>query len=115
MVRNKRDQNLLAYLENGTTEWLNGIPVNNDFHIDVPNDTMAACTGDCLNTKLLHNGAFYNHATGEGTRFGRSVRVTPSDSDPNEATITVVIEWQTGSFQARTFTLEGRIYNWIPG
>ncbi len=114
MVRNKRDQNLLAYLNDGTTDWLAGIPTDSALHVDVPNDTMVACVGDCLDTKLLHNDSFYNHEAGEATRFSRSVRVTPNEELEGEATITVMVQWQTGSFQERTFTLEERIYNWLP-
>lgn len=114
MVRNKRDDNMLAFLAGDSMTWLDGIPVNTDFFADIPNNTMVDCSGVCLDTLLLHNGSFYNHQTGDPTRFSRGVRVTPNPSQNTEATITVTVEWQTGSFRKRSFSLEEQIYNWIP-
>ena len=114
MVRNKRDDNMLRFLDGQGTTWLNGIPTDNAFQVDVPNDTMAECGATCLDTKMLHNGVFYNYQTGDTSRFGRSVLVTPNPSLTNEALISVTIEWQTGSFRERRFTLQERIYNWVP-
>ena len=116
MVRNKRDGNMLQFLGGGGVTWLNGVPVSTNFHVDVQNDTLTNCGSvqACLATKLLHNGTFYNHQTGDSTRFGRSVLVTQNPNLANEATIAVTVEWQTGSLKPRTFTLRERIYNWVP-
>lgn len=117
MVRNKRDSNMLRFLDGQGTSWLNGIPVSANFRIDIPNDTITTCGTStvCLATKLKHDNIFYHHGTaGSDSRFGRSVLVTPNPNLANEAIIAVTVEWQTGSFKARSFTLEERIYNWIP-
>lgn len=114
MVRNKRDGNMLRFLDGESISWLDSIPVGTNFQIDAQNDTMTTCGSTCLDTKLLHNGTFYNHQTGDSTRFGRSVLVTQNPDLDNEAVVQVTIEWQTGSFRERRFTLQERIYNWIP-
>lgn len=115
MVRNKRDNNMLSFLSGNSTGWLDNIPVGTAFQVDVPNDVLdSTCGSTCLDTKLLHNGTFYNYQTGDTTRFGRSVLVTQNPSLTNEAIIAVTIEWQTGSFRERSFTLQERIYNWVP-
>lgn len=114
MVRNKRDNNMLRFLGGETVGWIDNIPVNSSFHVDVPNDTMVVCGLNCLDTKLRHDGVFYNHQAGDTTRFGRSVLVRPNAALANEAVISVTVEWQTGSFRPRSFTLEERIYNWVP-
>lgn len=114
VVRNRRDHNMLEFLDGQGTTWLNGIPLASAFWVDVPNDTLTVCPGDCLDTKLQHNGVFYNYESGEGSRFGRSVLVEENPSLTNEAVISVTIEWQTGSFRERRFTLRERIYNWVP-
>ncbi|MAZ67604.1 hypothetical protein CL652_02440 [bacterium] len=114
MVRNKRDTNMLSFLSGQNTGWLDNIPVGTSFWADISNDTMVTCGATCLDSKLLHNGTFYNYQTGSPTRFGRSVLVTQNPSLTDEAIIAVTIEWKTGSFKERSFTLETRIYNWIP-
>ena len=115
MVRNQRDDNMLQFLNGEGTSWLESIPTGENFFVDIPNDTMTTCVGgSCLDTKLFHDGTFYNHVSGDTSRFGRSVVVTQNPNLMNEAIISVTIEWQTGSFRARSFTLEERIYNWVP-
>lgn len=114
MVRSKRDNNMLQFLGGGTAGWIDNIPVNSSFHVDIPNDTMTVCGLTCLDTKLRHDGVFYNHQTGDATRFGRSVLVRQNPTLTNEAVISVTVEWQTGAFRPRSFTLEERIYNWVP-
>jgi len=116
MIRNKRDSNMLQFLDGQGTGWLANIPVSSNLRVDIPNDTLETCGTQavCLATKLQHNGTFYNYQSGDSSRFGRSVLVTQSPSLTNEAIIAVTVEWQTGSFQSRSFTLQERIYNWIP-
>jgi len=114
MVRNKRDNNMLSFLGGQEVTWLNGIPLETGFWVDVPNDTMPPCGETCLDSKLLHNGTFYNYVAGDTTRFGRSVIVTENPILPNEAVIAVTVVWQTGSFRERSFTLREHIYNWVP-
>jgi len=116
MVRNKRDGNMLKFLKGQNVSWLAGIPTGKNFKADIPNDTMVVCTSKsvCLNTPLLQNGVFYNYKNGKSSRFSRSVLVTQNPSLKDEALIAVTVRWKTGSFQARTFTLNERIYNWVP-
>lgn len=114
LVRNKRDDNMLRFLYGESVSWLEGIPVDTTFWADIPNDTMVVCSSTCLSTKLQHNGTFYNYQSGDVSRFGRSVIVAQNPSLTNEATISVTIAWQTGSFRERQFTLRERIYNWVP-
>jgi len=117
MVRNTRDHNMLKFLDGqSSVGWLDDIPLSTNFKTDIPNDTMTECGTEavCLAGRLLHNGTFYNYDSGSSTRFGRSVIVTQNPSLLNEAVIAVKVEWQTGSFKTRSFTLQERIYNWIP-
>ena len=106
---------MLKFLNGQNVGWLANIPVGKDFHIDVPNNTFdSSCGSGCLTTKLLNDGTFYNHKTGSPTRFSRSVLVTQNPNLTDEAVIAVTVAWKTGSFKTRDFTLQGRIYNWIP-
>ncbi len=114
LVRNKRDNNMLRILSGQEVGWLDGIPLDSNFHVDIPNDTIEECGSDCLSTKLRNDGIFYNYESGNTSRFGRSVRVTENQDLPDEAVISVVVEWQTGAFRERSITLEERIYNWVP-
>ncbi|QSH39327.1 type II secretion system protein [Candidatus Kaiserbacteria bacterium] len=114
MVRNKRDNNLLAFLGGTDVDWLLNIPVDTSFQVDIPNDTIVACGTECLSTKLKHDGIFYNTQLGESTRFGRSVSVIKDPTLEDEAVVTVVVQWQTGAFQERTISVQERIYNWVP-
>ncbi len=116
LVRNKRDGNMLEFLDGQGTNWLAGIPVDTNLRADIPNDTLTACGTQavCLGNKLLHDNVFYNYVSGSASRFGRSVIITPNPNFSDEAIIAVTVQWQTGSFKVRSFTLQERIYNWIP-
>tara|TARA_B100000745_G_scaffold300516_1_gene254910 strand:+ start:11857 stop:12372 length:516 start_codon:yes stop_codon:yes gene_type:complete len=112
VVREKREGNFMKIIngQSGVT-WLDGIPADTDFLVDVPNDSMTACSGSCFATPLLHNGFFYNYTSGDATRFSRRARVTVTG---DEALIQVDVRWRTGAFQERTITISERIYNWVP-
>ncbi len=117
MVRNKRDGNMLEFLDAQGTNWLAGIPIDTNLRADIPKDTLTACGTQavCLGNKLLHDGVFYTYGvSGSTSRFGRSVKITPTPGFSDEAVIAVTVQWQTGSFKVRSFTLQERIYNWIP-
>ena len=105
---------MLRSLHGQEVEWLNGIPIGSSFHVDIPNDTIAECLTDCLATKLRNDGTFYNHESGETSRFSRSVLVTENPDLVGEAVISVVVEWQTGVFRKRSITLATRTYDWAP-
>ncbi len=113
IVRNQRDDNLLKYLDGSSTDWLDRIPTDSDFHVDVIDGSLYSCTS-CLNTKLKYDGTFYNHQSGTDSRFSRSTEVEIDGTNINEATITVKVEWQTGSFKKRTIELKESIFNWVP-
>jgi hypothetical protein len=115
VVRNQRDSNLLAYLNGENVGWLDSISTDTAFHVDVQNEPhMIECSASCLDEKLLHNGVFYNHQSGDTSRFSREVLITPNPTFPNEAIISATVRWQTGSFRVQEIALEERIYNWIP-
>jgi len=116
MVRNRRDGNMLRFLKGQNVSWLAGIQIVKNFKADIPNNTMVVCIDkeSCLNTPLLHDKYFYNYKGNKPTRFSRSVLVTQNPNLKDEALIAVTVRWKTGSFQARTFTLNERIYNWVP-
>ena len=115
IVRNKRDSNMLSFMSGESTNWLDGIPIDSGFYVDIPNDTMVVCTESCLQSKLRHDGVFYNHSTGDNSRFSRNVSVTINPNLTDEAIVVVTVEWQTGSFNKRTISLHGQLYNWVPG
>lgn len=115
MIKNRRDQNLLVVVNGGSSAWLDGISLDTDLHVDTPNNaiyTTATCPKEC--PTLVYDGVFYNHTNGTPSRFSRTVRVTQDTADADEALVESTVDWKTGSFQERTFTISERIYNWVP-
>ncbi len=121
MVRNRRDNNALLALSGATADWLTGDPnmstddmvLDEALFVDVPNNTIVACGSSCTD-KLLYDGTFYNHQSGEVSRFNRTVLLEQDTGSTDEVIVTATVSWKTGSFKERSFSLSTRLYNWIP-
>ncbi len=114
LIREKRDNNLLAIVNGGTIDWLQGISTTNNLLVDVKNDTISNCSGSCFNTPLKYDGTFYTYTTGTDTSFSRSVKVTRDANNPNEAVVVATVQWRTGTFKKRNIEIKERLYNWVP-
>jgi len=73
-------------------------------------DTSASCSGACPPLRYNSSSGFYTYALSDpATKFTRSVEITTIGSD--EAQVTSVITWNTGSVTHR-FTAAENIFNW---
>lgn len=115
-IRNKRDSNTLSL----ATNWLAGFGVAGvapdctsaiKCLVDVKNDTITACSGDCQALRYNDSTGFYSYNGADPvSRFTREVQIV-SVNPPDEVTIVVSIYWQTGTF-VRSFTVKENIFNW---
>lgn len=110
-VRAIRDQNYLA-----GASWLDGIgPVCTDVlcQVDYPNFTYEACTnGACTPLRISTAGGLFNHATGEPSKFTRTVTLTPVAGNPESMIVSVTISWRSAGV-SRVFTLQERLFDWL--
>ena len=131
-LRFKRDSNCLA---NGTPvggcpsgTWLAGV-VGTGFcsadgltacRIDSIQDTVASCSGTCGVLNWDSGNHFYTYASTNGTtilaspeHYIRTVSiVTPVGSNPNEAAITVTVQWTGAGGLTHSVTHREDIFNW---
>ncbi|MDO8481500.1 MAG: prepilin-type N-terminal cleavage/methylation domain-containing protein [bacterium] len=132
-VRHVRDGNVLfdALGIGAPVDLLQGIPATDGsaFTVNTLTDSTALCPteaeGGC--PPLQTDGQFYSYRPGcvmptmdcgndEGwtnTQYTRSVRATFLPGTTDEIHIEVTIEWKTGSFASRTFTISENLYRWI--
>ncbi len=106
-VRFKRDTNAL----NGNP-WLSGLSActNAACYINAVTDSSASCGGACPPLRVNSSTGFYTYALSDpATEFTRSVQI--SSIGANEAQITSVVTWTTGSVVHR-FTAAENILNW---
>jgi type II secretion system protein I len=118
-IRNKRDSNAIQHiiaLGNGDTYgWLTGISdrcILTACSIDVPNITIAACTGNAATCPVLRynatNGS-YQYTTGTATLYTRSVAVTMINA--TEASVSVTVSW-TAQNISKNYTQTVVLKNW---
>jgi len=114
-VRHARDRNVLKNALGIPTDLLEGIPPSGTpFYIDTTdNDLMTSCSGAC--PALRKNAGLYGYdPTWTPTYFTRTVIATfVPGSDNNEVNVTVRVEWQTGSFNTRFFTISDNLFRWV--
>ncbi len=116
-VRHVRDGNILSNALGTSVDLLAGIPsvVGAPFIVDTRDDSMEACpAGGC--PPLKTDGELYGHEDGSGwtdTRFVRSVTAEFVDGSSDEVRVSVTVSWQSGSFQARSFTISENLYRWV--
>lgn len=118
-VKNKRDDNTLA-----ASNWLfgwNGVGgpdcVNDDCVVDVWNDDIEQCIGECpglLFDQTILGGTLgvYNHDAGDPTIFVRSIRIT--ETSPNqEAVVEAQIYWyERGIPTPFSYNTRTILFNW---
>ena len=114
LIRNKRDNNQLVFMNGGADSWLSGItdapncPPNKVCRADVVAHSLTLC-GDnwesCPVLKQDQSTFLYSYTSGTNTNFKREIKIEPS-TDPNEIKITVKIYWTKGiitrSFEFKT-------------
>lgn len=128
-VRSARDANILknVYGPPPPPDLLEGIPTNSPFVIDTRDNTMTTCSGAC--PPLKTDGTFFAYGpvgtsdiygTQVGwsdTRFTRTITARflpdPPGDPTDEIRIAVTIQWKTGAFQVRTFTISENLYRWL--
>jgi len=117
-LRHRRDANILRIAKggeqvnmlDGLLEYADGKP----FTIDTIDEAMSHCDKTCVTIKKRINGSPLYGYGGSGwmdTRFTRSVTMEPLGGD--ELRITVVVSWQTGSFQTRDVEISANLYRWV--
>jgi prepilin-type N-terminal cleavage/methylation domain-containing protein len=128
-VRAARDENILQ----GAADLLEGIPDQNvPFVIDTRDNTMVECDqGNPPQCPFLRvptsptDRAFYaygpvgttNIYTDQpgwvSTRFRRTITAEMIPGSSDEMKITVIVSWQTGTFQLRNVTMRENLFRWI--
>lgn len=107
-IRNKRDENNI----NANT-WLTGLSDcidGNICTIDTQNNVISKCSsGVCPVLKYNDVTAFYNYATGDNSKFTRSVNI--STVNTREVAITATLSWKTGAID-KTFVVKEHILDW---
>ncbi|MEN9390465.1 MAG: hypothetical protein RLZZ283_565 [Candidatus Parcubacteria bacterium] len=116
-IRAIRDQNYLA-----GNAWLTGLEsgescVGAYCYVDLVSFTHHRCAGasdpaSCPRIKMSSIGKLYNHASGDDTKFTRSVIITPVGLGDTQVIISVRVQWISAGIN-RTFDLSERIYNWL--
>jgi prepilin-type N-terminal cleavage/methylation domain-containing protein len=116
-IKNRRDNNALDFINGGVSTWLTGLSscANPSVcYIDVPTDTITACSGvntTCPNLVIKNSNGLYGYnAAGVTTNFKRAISYQMVNAD--EITVTIWISWTQGittkSFQV-TQTLLNRL------
>lgn len=114
-VRSVRDGNILNNALGGEqTDLLYGIPIGVPFTIDTRNNAIGECDGAC--PPLETDGELFGYGRGSAgwiaTRYTRTVRAEYVDA-PDEVRVSVTVEWKTGAFKTRNFTISENLYRWI--
>ena len=118
-VRAERDKRILTAALTGTNVDIFGsIPVDQDFTIDARKDSstdpsaMTPCAGPC--PRLQTDGNIYGYQSGwTNTAFTRTLRAQYVPGTTDEMRLTVTVTWRTGSYPARTITLNENLFRWV--
>ncbi|TSC86138.1 MAG: Uncharacterized protein G01um10148_644 [Parcubacteria group bacterium Gr01-1014_8] len=116
-VRSVRDGHILENALGTAVDLLEGIPNDAPFVIDTRDNYMDAsvCTsGTC--PPLETDGNLYGYGRGlsgwTATRFTRTAHVKFINA-PDEIRVSVTVQWRSGSFQPRSFTISENLYRWV--
>lgn len=109
-VRNTRDTNIL----NGNG-WFTGLSncTAGTCRIDVPANTIAACTGTCPPLRYNPTSGLYGYSSSSGwqtTKFTRTVSIQETTANV-EARVVVTITWRDGLI-VRTISTDEYLLNW---
>ncbi|MDP3965729.1 MAG: type II secretion system protein [bacterium] len=115
-VRHARDRNVLKNALGVTTDLLAGLPSSGTpFTIDTTNnDLITTCSGTCPVLRKSTEGLYGYSAAWSPTYFTRTVTATfvPGSGD-DEITVLVRVDWQTGGFNSRNFTISDNLFRWV--
>lgn len=119
-VRAMRDNNILQQSQGNFTDLLDGLPSTSGlpFTVDTrdTDGNMTLCPGEVC-PPLETNGTLYGYGEGASgwgpTVFTRSVRAEFVDGSNDEVKITVTVQYKTGRYNARTFTISENMYRWV--
>jgi prepilin-type N-terminal cleavage/methylation domain-containing protein len=123
-LRFKRDANcLIAGSPCDSGEWLSGIVgaglCSADgtvaCQIDSIQDTVAACSGTCSVLNYDTTNHFYSYTTGAASpeRYIRTVKiVTPVGTNPDEAQVTITVQWTGAGGLVHSVTFREDMFNW---
>lgn len=127
-IRHARDNNILTNVFGNQADLLGGIPSTSGsaFIVDTRDDSTALCPPDAC-PPLQSNGELYGYRPGclmptldcsaaegwENTRFTRTVRAEFVTGSTDEVRISVEVEWATGAFKSRSFTISENLYRWV--
>ena len=119
IIRNKRDSNQLAKLDNPSVSWLDGItsvcPIGNTCTVDARNFQIFNCGtggwGSCTQyLKQDPNTFLYSYISGNPTNFKREIQIESINTD--EMTVTVRIYWKKGLIPLE-FKVKTHLFSWI--
>ena len=125
-VRAIRDAQILKIAQNTTGEPINlfgPIPVpqtggDRPFTIDTRKTTPSEAISECVTScpQLETDGTLYGYEPGwVNTNFTRTVRARfITNSNQDELRITVIVQWKTGAFKERSFSIQEDLYRWVP-
>ncbi len=81
--------------------------------IDVPNDTLATCSGGAGHCDVLKEDpttGYFGYSSGwTDTHFVRQIQIISIST--NEVQVNVTISWKSGIF-TKTFTVQQTLFNW---
>ncbi len=118
-VRNRRDENNLGgkfwftTLDQCTSP--NGsIVCGIDPNVSGNQQVISCAANGCLLYFDRLSGVYTHATTPTPSIFSRRISITtPAGGSANEAIVSVVMSWQSGTLPARTFTLSEHILNWL--
>ncbi len=135
VVRNMRDNNILANSQGTSVNLLNNIPINQNFRVDArmnygSGNTPPLCNSDpggvCAPLQTDAVTGLYGYNVGwTNTQFTRSVIACFIHSPPpngtggcdavpsDEIKLTATITWRTGQFQQRQVNVSENLYRWV--
>lgn len=127
-IRHQRDNNILINVFGNPADLLAGIPATDGspFIVDTRDDSTSLCPLQGC-PPLQSNVELYGYRPGcampttdcgesggwGNTRFTRIVRAQFVAGGTDEVLITVELQWRTGAFQPRSFTISDNLYRWI--
>ncbi|MEN9561270.1 MAG: hypothetical protein RIQ56_543 [Candidatus Parcubacteria bacterium] len=126
-LRSVRDGNILKVSQGEVVNLLSSFPDTNSnpFTIDARNNSMQLCPVEgCPPLQTDSTLTLYGYSPSDpswtNTNFTRTVRAcfvhsggTCDGSVSDEVRLTVQVQWITGGFQTRSFTLVENLYRWV--
>ncbi len=122
IIRNKRDDNQLAKINNGSGDWLAGIAQNaadpcyfgKTCRTDAISFGLVDCATDlggiCPVLKQDPTTFLYSYTSGDTTNFKREIQIESVNA--NEIAVTVKVSWTKG-LTSQQFKVKTYFFNWI--